>query len=173
MGRAFSRVVIRAAFNSLDAANAKKGSEIKTGVNRRNVFSGSSSIGVGRVFKTPMKLRNRSVLAGAALVAVGAVVGAWVDGQNRSISLQLPTSSGGSAIQCRAEVSFRAGFGSVDKKVQPAVVSVMSTTRQAHSSSSAVVSKPALTASISANFPVAEASRLMPLKVRASLGVRR
>ena len=75
-----------------------------------------------------MNFRNRSVLAGAALVAVGAVAGAWITektGQFPFSYNQVPAAAQSSA---EPEVSFRAGFGAIVKKVQPAVVSVMSTT---------------------------------------------
>jgi serine protease Do len=74
-----------------------------------------------------MKLRF-PVLAGTALIAVGAVVGAWVTAKTGQFPFsyqQVPAAAQSSA---EPEVSFRAGFGAVVKKVQPAVVSVMSTT---------------------------------------------
>ncbi|MEO8098460.1 MAG: Do family serine endopeptidase [Acidobacteriota bacterium] len=75
-----------------------------------------------------MKLRNRSVLAGAAFAAVGAVGGAWITAQTQHFPFsyaQVPAAAQSSADP---DVSFRTGFGAVVKKVQPAVVSITSTT---------------------------------------------
>jgi len=76
-----------------------------------------------------MNFRNRSILAGAALLAVGAVAGAWVTAKTGQFPFSyqhVPAAAQSSAVE--AEVSLRTGFGSVVKKVQPAVVSIVSTT---------------------------------------------
>ena len=60
------------------------------------------------------------------MAAIGAVAGAWVTAKTGMFPFQqVPAAAQSSA---EPEVSFRAGFGQVVKKVQPAVVSVMSTT---------------------------------------------
>jgi serine protease Do len=77
-----------------------------------------------------MNFRNRSVLAGAALVAVGAVVGAWVTAKTGQFPFsynQVPAAAQSTAT-ADPDVSFKAGFGAIVKKVQPAVVSIVSTT---------------------------------------------
>ncbi|MEO5924044.1 MAG: DegQ family serine endoprotease [Bryobacteraceae bacterium] len=75
-----------------------------------------------------MKLRNRSVLAGAALVAVGAVVGAWVTAKTGQFPFSYSHVPAAAQSNADLDVSFKSGFGAVVKKVQPAVVSVLSTT---------------------------------------------
>ncbi len=73
-----------------------------------------------------MTSNKRSVLAGAALAAIGAVAGAWVTAKTGMFPFQqVPAAAQSNA---EPEVSFRAGFGQVVKKVQPAVVSIMATT---------------------------------------------
>lgn len=76
----------------------------------------------------PMNFRNRSVLAGAALVAVGAVAGAWVTAKTGQFPFSYSQVPAAAQAKAQPEVSFRAGFGGIVKKVQPAVVSVLSTT---------------------------------------------
>jgi serine protease Do len=76
-----------------------------------------------------MNLRNRSFLAAAALVAVGAVLGAWITVRTGHFPFslqQLPAAAQSAAAE--PEVSFKAGFGPLVKRVQPAVVSVTSKT---------------------------------------------
>src|SRR6187549_3606756 len=80
-----------------------------------------------------MSFRNRSLLAGVAFAAIGAVAGAWVTaktGQFPFSYAQVPAAAQSKAAPAIADldVSFKAGFGPVVKKVQPAVVSVLSTT---------------------------------------------
>ncbi len=75
-----------------------------------------------------MNYRNRSILAGAALVAVGAVAGAWVTAKTGQFPFSYQHVSAAAQSSAEPEVSFRAGFGAVVKKVQPAVVSITSTT---------------------------------------------
>lgn len=75
-----------------------------------------------------MKLRN-PILAGAALVAVGSVVGAWVTAKTGQFPFsyqQVPAAA--QTNNAYPEVSIQNGFGPIVKRVQPAVVSVMSTT---------------------------------------------
>jgi len=77
-----------------------------------------------------MNFRNRSVLAGAALIAVGAVAGAWVTAKTGQFPFSyqhVPAAAAESKADL--DVSFRSGFGPVVKAVQPAVVSVTSTTK--------------------------------------------
>ena len=74
-----------------------------------------------------MELRNRSVLAGAALAAFGAVAGAWVTAKTGMFPFQqIPAAAQSASVP---EVTFKTGFGPVVKQVQPAVVSITSTTR--------------------------------------------
>jgi len=75
-----------------------------------------------------MNFRNRSVLAGAALVAVGAVVGAWVTAKTGQFPFSYSQVPAAAQSNMEPEVSFKAGFGAVVKKVQPAVVSITSIT---------------------------------------------
>ena len=59
---------------------------------------------------------------------MGAVVGAWVTAKTGQFPFSYQHVPAAAQSNAEPEVSFRAGFGSVVKKVQPAVVSVMSTT---------------------------------------------
>jgi Do/DeqQ family serine protease len=76
-----------------------------------------------------MNLRNRSVLAGAALVAVGAVAGAWVTAKTGQFPFSYEHVPAAAQTKADLDVSFRSGFGPVVKAVQPAVVSITSTTK--------------------------------------------
>jgi serine protease Do len=76
-----------------------------------------------------MSLRKRTWIAAAALVAVGAVVGAWITAKTGHFPFsvqQIPAAAQSAAAE--PEISFKAGFGPLVKKVQPAVVSVTSKT---------------------------------------------
>ncbi|MEI9813392.1 MAG: DegQ family serine endoprotease [Acidobacteriota bacterium] len=75
-----------------------------------------------------MNFRNRSVLAGAALVAVGAVAGAWVTAKTGQFPFSYAQVPAAAQTNADLDVSFKTGFGAVVKRVQPAVVSVHSTT---------------------------------------------
>ncbi len=76
-----------------------------------------------------MNLRNRSVLAGAALVAVGAVAGAWVTAKTGQFPFSYDHVPAAAQSKQDLNVSIRTGFGPVVKAVQPAVVSITSTTK--------------------------------------------
>lgn len=82
--------------------------------------------------RIPMSFRKRSWLAGAAFTAVGAIGGAWITaktGQFPFSYAQVPAAAqSNAAANADLDVSFKAGFGPVVKKVQPAVVSIISTT---------------------------------------------
>lgn len=78
-----------------------------------------------------MSFRKRSWLAGVAIAAVGAVGGAWITAKTEQFPFsyaQVPAAAQtNAAANADLDVSFKAGFGQVVKKVQPAVVSVVST----------------------------------------------
>src|SRR3954469_24174941 len=74
-----------------------------------------------------MKLRN-PLLAGTALVAVGSVVGAWITAKTGQFPFSYQQVPAAAQSNASPEVSIQNGFGPIIKKVQPAVVSVMSTT---------------------------------------------
>jgi serine protease Do len=79
--------------------------------------------------KQHMQYRSRSVVAGAALVAAGAVGGAWITAKTGHFPFSIQdVPAAAQTTAAEPEVSFRAGFGAVVKKVQPAVVSITSTT---------------------------------------------
>jgi serine protease Do len=88
-----------------------------------------------------MQFRNRSVLASLAFVAVGAVTGAWITAKTGQFpfSFDHVPAAAQSAIP---EVSLKTGFGPIVKRVQPAVVSVISTTNAQKTSQRALPNLP-------------------------------
>jgi serine protease Do len=82
-----------------------------------------------------MSFRNRSLLAGVAFAAIGAVAGAWVTAKTGQFPFSyshVPAAAAeqksSAQVNADVDVSFKTGFGPIVKKVQPAVVSVLSTT---------------------------------------------
>ncbi len=70
--------------------------------------------------------KRKSVIAGIALLAVGALLGAWITAKTG----QFPFSYShvqASAADIADGITLKTGFGPIVKKVQPAVVSVLST----------------------------------------------